>query len=99
MLRILTKKVSWVFLGHFRRKNHFFWGCLKWIATKILEFQILFSKKCFVSGLMSDDQNTTEGSSTNVVSQLPLLNACDDHWSWNPKDLSHEVRLSGPKHR
>ncbi len=49
--------------------------------------------------MVVDDQSTTEGSSSNIVSQLPLLNACDDHWSWNPKDLSHEVRLSGPKHR
>ena len=23
----------------------------------------------------------------------------EDHWSWNPKDRSHEVRLNGPKNR
>ena len=29
----------------------------------------------------------------------PLMNACEDNWSWNPKDKSHEVKLHGPKHR
>jgi SPRY domain-containing SOCS box protein 3 len=30
---------------------------------------------------------------------LPLVHACKDCWSWNVKDKSHEVRLSGPKNR
>ena len=30
---------------------------------------------------------------------IPLYNGCEDHWSWNPKDKSHEVRLNGPKSR
>jgi hypothetical protein len=29
----------------------------------------------------------------------PLANSCDDNWTWNTKDKSHEVRLYGPKHR
>ena len=24
---------------------------------------------------------------------------CDDNWTWNLKDASHEVRLKGPKRR
>lgn len=30
---------------------------------------------------------------------IPLYNGCEDHWSWNPKDKSHEVRLNGPNSR
>lgn len=26
----------------------------------------------------------------------PLFHGCDDHWTWNRKDRSHEVRLYGP---
>ena len=29
----------------------------------------------------------------------PLSTSCDDHWSWNKNDKSHEVRLYGPKQR
>lgn len=46
---------------------------------------------------LTEDASQVQSSSSTFP--LPLLNACDDHWSWNPKDLSHEVRLSGPKHR
>lgn len=41
---------------------------------------------------------TGEPSSSNNT-EFPLINACEDHWSWNPKDKSHEVRLNGPKNR
>ena len=29
----------------------------------------------------------------------PLSTSCEDHWSWNKNDKSHEVRLYGPKQR
>jgi hypothetical protein len=29
----------------------------------------------------------------------PLSTGCEDHWSWNKNDKSHEVRLYGPKQR
>ena len=29
----------------------------------------------------------------------PLVNGCDDNWTWSPKAKSHEVRLFGPKRR
>jgi len=29
----------------------------------------------------------------------PLSRGCEDHWSWNKNDKSHEVRLCGPKQR
>ena len=29
----------------------------------------------------------------------PLSSGCEDHWSWNKNDKSHEVRLYGPKQR
>ena len=29
----------------------------------------------------------------------PLSTGCEDHWSWNKTDKSHEVRLYGPKQR
>ena len=29
----------------------------------------------------------------------PLSSGCEDHWSWNKHDKSHEVRLYGPKQR
>ena len=29
----------------------------------------------------------------------PLTTGCEDHWSWNKTDKSHEVRLYGPKQR
>ena len=29
----------------------------------------------------------------------PLVCGCEDHWSWNKNDKSHEVRLYGPKQR
>lgn len=30
---------------------------------------------------------------------MPLCTGCEDHWSWNKNDKSHEVRLYGPKQR
>ena len=38
-------------------------------------------------------------SSQNDANSIPLCNGCEDHWSWNPKDKSHEVRLNGPNSR
>ena len=35
----------------------------------------------------------------NDTDNIPLYNGCEDHWSWNPKDKSHEVRLNGPNSR
>ena len=29
----------------------------------------------------------------------PLAHACEDSWTWDTKEKSHEVRLSGPRHR
>ena len=29
----------------------------------------------------------------------PLASGCEDHWSWNKNDKSHEVHLYGPKQR
>jgi len=37
--------------------------------------------------------------STRHDTKIPLYNGCEDHWSWNPKDKSHEVRLNGPNSR
>ena len=37
--------------------------------------------------------------SDNEDTRIPLYNGCEDHWSWNPKDKSHEVRLNGPNDR
>eukprot|EP00095_Tigriopus_kingsejongensis_P012029 maker-scaffold593_size129216-snap-gene-0.27 protein:Tk12029 transcript:maker-scaffold593_size129216-snap-gene-0.27-mRNA-1 annotation:"spry domain-containing socs box protein 3" len=39
------------------------------------------------------------GLQAHLDLHLPLANACVDHWSWNPRDKSHEVRLNGPKDR
>ena len=36
---------------------------------------------------------------SKVDTTIPLYNGCEDHWSWNPKDKSHEVRLNGPNSR
>ena len=33
------------------------------------------------------------------ANSIPLCNGCEDHWSWNTKDKSHEVRLNGPNSR
>jgi len=51
----------------------------------------------------------TEASSSLVIakpptshpapSPVPLSTGCEDHWSWNKNDKSHEVRLYGPKQR
>ena len=30
---------------------------------------------------------------------MSLSTGCEDHWSWNKNDKSHEVRLYGPKQR
>ena len=38
-------------------------------------------------------------SSQNDANSIPLCYGCEDHWSWNPKDKSHEVRLNGPNSR
>ena len=37
------------------------------------------------------------GYHTNVP--MPLTYGCEDHWSWNKNDKSHNVRLYGPKQR
>ena len=29
----------------------------------------------------------------------PLSSGCEDHWSWNKSEKSHEIRLNGPKNR
>jgi len=34
-----------------------------------------------------------------TVPHHPLASGCDDNWTWNLKDASHEVRLKGPKRR
>ena len=44
------------------------------------------------------ESQPTPESGTKATS-LPLQNACEDHWSWNTKERSHEIRLNGPKHR
>lgn len=33
------------------------------------------------------------------VPVIPLAHACEDSWTWDTKEKSHEVRLSGPRHR
>ncbi|GFG41018.1 hypothetical protein Cfor_06788 [Coptotermes formosanus] len=30
------------------------------------------------------------------MATLPLRHGCEDHWTWNRRDRSHEVRLYGP---
>lgn len=35
----------------------------------------------------------------NVVTERPLMWGCDDTWTWNKRDRSQEVRLSGPNCR
>lgn len=45
---------------------------------------LLSSSKCF--------RRTPE-------TDYPLVNGCDDNWTWNVKAKSHEVRLYGPKCR
>jgi len=34
-----------------------------------------------------------------TLANHPLASGCDDNWTWNLKDKSHEVRLRGPKNR
>ena len=48
---------------------------------------------------MKDLSIKNESESDPKVQSHPLVNACDDNWTWNTKALSHEVRLYGPKHR
>ena len=45
------------------------------------------------------DSPESQKEASAAKERLPLLNACEDHWSWNPKERSHEIRLNGPKHR
>ncbi|PSN35452.1 SPRY domain-containing SOCS box protein 3 [Blattella germanica] len=33
------------------------------------------------------------------MAALPLRHGCEDHWTWNRRDRSHEVRLYGPGFR
>lgn len=40
-----------------------------------------------------------ESESEDKVQKHPLVNSCDDNWTWNTKARSHEVRLYGPKNR
>ncbi len=50
----------------------------------------------------SQEGNEAEQSSSVPLPPLPpvpLANACEDNWSWNPEDRSHEVRLYGPRKR
>jgi len=46
---------------------------------------------------------TAPPPSTQLLPTLPppppLSSGCEDHWSWNKNDKSHEVRLYGPKQR
>lgn len=56
---------------------------------------------------MFEDLNIEEGVDSSIsssfekksVAQHPLNNGCDDNWTWNLKDRSHEVRLYGPRRR
>ena len=41
----------------------------------------------------------TQLSDNDDTPRIPLYNGCEDHWSWNRKDKSHEVRLNGPNDR
>ena len=38
-------------------------------------------------------------SDEKTLANHPLASGCDDNWTWNLKDKSHEVRLRGPKNR
>merc|ERR1712038_1033481 len=40
-----------------------------------------------------------KGSQQSRNQSYPLVNGCDDNWTWNHLAKSHEVRLSGPKGR
>jgi hypothetical protein len=45
-------------------------------------------------------QQRRSGPTTGALaSPQPLRTGCEDHWSWNKHDKSHEVRLYGPKQR
>ena len=52
-----------------------------------------------------DDARDSElvSTSSSEPQQLPptqpLAHACEDSWTWDTKEKSHEVRLSGPRHR
>ncbi|XP_072026314.1 SPRY domain-containing SOCS box protein 3-like [Amphiura filiformis] len=34
-----------------------------------------------------------------LSTEIPLLDSCDDDWTWNVREKSHEVKLSGEKKR
>lgn len=42
---------------------------------------------------------STLSNPDGILTPPPLSSGCEDHWSWNKNDKSHEVRLYGPKQR
>lgn len=52
-------------------------------------------------GLEEEKVNEEESliHASKSCSNHPLANGCDDNWTWNFKEKSHEVRLYGPKRR
>ena len=50
-------------------------------------------------GTNSESMPSNQVSAQIDANSIPLCNGCEDHWSWNTKDKSHEVRLNGPNSR
>ena len=46
-----------------------------------------------------DGPSSTARQVRPTCASTPLKYGCEDHWSWNKNDKSHEVRLYGPKQR
>ena len=44
----------------------------------------------------SEESIATSDTENNVN---PMVNGCDDNWTWNTKAKSHEVKLGGPRNR
>ena len=47
---------------------------------------------CNSSGSVINSRKTSVMLHT---ANIPLLDSCDDDWTWNPREKSHEVKLSG----
>ncbi|KAF4520697.1 hypothetical protein B566_EDAN006372 [Ephemera danica] len=55
-----------------------------------------------VNELGNEEQHVEDAEMADAVSDEvaePIHLGCDDHWTWNQLDCSHEVRLHGPGHR
>ena len=52
-------------------------------------------KQLSLEGSKSQNNETHNNENLNH----PMVNGCDDNWTWNTKAKSHEVRLYGPKRR